>query len=879
MKKLLQGASVVALAGLAAMSTTAVAQDAPGAKERRLKAVSVTATKRTESAQSIPVTVTALGQQELEQLGVKNFNDYLVQLPGVTAGGSGPGQNTIYIRGLASTTPNLTTAGVAGLAPNVAFYLDEQPLAQPGRNLDVYAADMERVEVLSGPQGTLFGASSQAGTVRLITNKPDPTGFDAGFKASTSFTDGGEMSNSAEAMINVPLADNFAVRGVVYSDHAGGYIDNVPGTLSVRESARFRPAGTERVNGVPVAPSRAGKQADGSPSTATDIEDFSNINFIEADNSLIAEDDINDSTYNGFRVSGLYEFNSDWSLLVAHARQQIDAEGVFSDDPELGDYEITRFTEEHINDEFENTAWTLEGRLGALEAVYTGAYTERTTDQVVDYSDYTFVGQYLPYYICDYSVTYPSSSAPSGTCYAPDLYVDSYTETTVQTHELRFNTPEEHRLRATFGGFYSDLELAERNDFVYPGSTQVVYTDGTVGFAPNYPLTNGEATPGQVGDETQGYFSDPGPFPDGVIFRNDVLRTDKQMGIFGEATFDLNDQFALTVGARWYDVEVDLVGSANSSFYNLFTESDQQVFGTNLSAKFGPDNPDGNPDKAATDGTIVKLTGEWTPTADLLFYATYSEGFRPGLLNRPGGTVKEYEDGSTFTVPSEVTTDEITNYEIGWKTELFDNSLRLNGSAFFVEVEGLQTTIFDPNIVNLFFSANAANAELMGVERDFTWAPMEIDGLTIAGAFSFLDSEITDVLLRASDGEIPTQDVLVGGELAFAPGYQGNVRARYEWPLETEVAGSQLTAHFMPQVVFSDESRTDIIEINAMTLDAYAAVNATLGVTADQWSAELFATNLTNEHAEVSGNFVNDVERITPMRPRTVGIRVSYDLN
>ena len=100
--------------------------------------------------------VSALGEEALDQLGVDTFEDYLTQLPSVTAGGSGPGQSTIYIRGLASTTPNLTTSGVAGLAPNVSFYLDEQPLAQPGRNLDVYAADIERIEVLSGPQGTLL---------------------------------------------------------------------------------------------------------------------------------------------------------------------------------------------------------------------------------------------------------------------------------------------------------------------------------------------------------------------------------------------------------------------------------------------------------------------------------------------------------------------------------------------------------------------------------------------------------------------------------------------------------------------------------------------------------------------------------------------------
>ena len=152
--------------------TTALAT---GQSLAAIEEVVVTATKRAESTQDIPIAVSAVTQESMEQLGISNFEDYLIQLPGVTAGGGGPGQNTIYIRGVASTTPNLTTAGVAGLAPNVALYLDEQPLAQPGRNLDVYAADLNRVEVLAGPQGTLFGASSQAGTVRLITNKPDHT--------------------------------------------------------------------------------------------------------------------------------------------------------------------------------------------------------------------------------------------------------------------------------------------------------------------------------------------------------------------------------------------------------------------------------------------------------------------------------------------------------------------------------------------------------------------------------------------------------------------------------------------------------------------------------------------------------------------------------
>tara|TARA_R110002094_G_scaffold62413_3_gene72910 strand:- start:196 stop:2718 length:2523 start_codon:yes stop_codon:yes gene_type:complete len=837
----------------------AIAQEpapkAPKQETRRLKAVTVTATKRSETAQSIPVSVVALGETELNDLGVKNFTDYLVQLPGVTAGGSGPGQGTIYIRGLASTTPNLTTAGVAGLAPNVALYLDEQPVSQPGRNLDIYAADLERIEVLSGPQGTLFGASSQAGTVRLITNKPQLGRFEAKVKASTSFTEGGDMSNSVEAVLNLPVTDNFAIRGVVYTDNQGGYIDNVGGVLDASQSARFRAAGTVRDNGTIVQPNRAGFQAGA---------DLSNVNLVSANNASIAEKNINDTSYQGFRLSGLYEFNADWRLNVSHAQQRLDADGVFFADPDLDDYDVVRFSEDNIEDSYHNTSWTLDGRIGALEAVYTGAYTERTTDQIVDYSDYLFVGQYLPYYICDGSVSYPGAGGPTGNCYAPNLFVKSNTETEIQTHELRFNTPDEYRIRATFGGFFSDLELREVNDFTYPGSTQVLGFNGQVGFAPNYPLTNTAVT-GAIGNASPGYFSDPGPFPAGVIFRNDVKRTDKQLGLFGETTFDINDQFALTLGARWYDIEVDLEGSANSSFFNLGQTDDAQVFGTNISAQFAPGNAVGAPDKAATDGFIYKVTGEWTPTDDLLFFATYSEGFRPGLLNRPGGA----PGPNGYSVPYALDTDDVKNYEIGWKTELFDNSLRLNGSAFFVEIENLQTTIFDPSIVNLFFSDNAANAEIQGVEGEFTWAPASVDGLTIAGAFSFLDTEVTEVIT-------PTDDVLLGSELAFAPAYQGNLRARYEWDLERRMAGSSLRAHVMPQIVFSDSSVSDIIEINKAEIDGWVTLGATLGVTADKWTAELFGSNLTNEYAELANNFVFDRERVTPVRPRTVGVRVSF---
>lgn len=857
MYRLMTGVSGLALTLAFGVSAQAQTQDEAKATaerrapQRRLAPVTVTATKRSASSQTVPVTISALGEQTLDELNVSVFTDYLVQLPGVTAGGSGPGQNTIYIRGLASTTPNLTTAGVAGLAPNVALYLDEQPVSQPGRNLDIYAADLERVEVLSGPQGTLFGASSQAGTVRLITNKPKLGVFEANFKLGTAFTEGGEFSQSVEGVLNLPVTDKFAVRVVGYVDDQGGYIDNVAGTRSAIESARFRPEGFVRANGVPVSAGRAGFQAGA---------DLSNVNFIEANNSALIEEDFNDATYAGFRISGLYEFNSDWNLNVSHAQQSIESDGVFFTDPELGDLEIQRFSPDNIQDDYSNTAWTLEGKIGFLETVYTGAFTDRDTDQTVDYTDYLFVGQYLPYYICDGSVTYPGAAGPAGTCQAPNLFVNSSTDTKIQTHELRFNTPVEHRIRATAGGFYSDLELLELNDFIYPGSTQVVGFNGETGFAPNFPLTNTAVT-GLVGNAAPGFFSDPGPFPDGVIFRNDIRRTDQQFGIFGEATLEvIPDTLEITFGARYYDIEVDFEGSANSSFFNLGQTEDAQGGGTNISAQFAPDNTLGAPDAAVTNGVIFKGNVSWTPTDDLLFYFTYSEGFRPGLLNRPGGAT----GANGFVVPFALDTDDVQNYEIGWKTTLFDQ-LQFNGSAFYVDISDLQTTIFDPSITNLFFSDNAADAELFGLEADVTWAPPQIDGLTVTAAMSILDTEITEVLT-------PTGDVLEGDELAFAPNFQGNVRARYEW----DVLGGDYRAHVQAQGVYSGASFSDIITINRADIDDWFTLATAAGITTDKWSAEFYIDNLTDERAELANNFVFDRERVNINRPRTYGLRLSY---
>ena len=826
--------STLALLNAALFSGWAMSQS-------ELEEVVVTARKKTESLQDVPISVSALRESSLEEKGISVFEDYLLQLPSVTAGGAGPGTSTIYIRGLASTTPNLTTAGVAGLAPNVSFYLDEQPLAQPGRNLDVYAADMARIEVLAGPQGTLFGASSQAGVVRMITNKPEIGESSGNAEVETRFMPDGDTGAKVELVGNVPLGDSTAARVVVYRDRKGGYIDQVAGSIDVSGSARFRAAGTVRDNGLPVNSSRGGFQAGADLSGAT----------LNKANAIVKED-ANELTYQGFRASIAHEINENWDALATVAQQTVDADGVFFVDPKLGDLEIQRYTADKIEDEYDNMSLTLEGSIGDLEVVYAGAYTDRTTEQMVDYTDYLFVGQYLPYYICDYYVTYTTyapGNVPTGTCGAPNLLVDSTTNLEVTSHEFRLNADISDTTSLTAGVFTSDTELTELNLFTYPGSL-----GNDITYAANYALTDTSVT-GSINNASPGWFS-AGPYSEPVIFFNDIRRTDEQRGVFGELSFATSDTTELSIGARWYDIQVDFEGSANSSFYNGFGNPDTQQFGSNLSAQYAPGNANGYPDKAETDGIIGKVTYSWNTGDDTMYYVTWSEGFRPGLLNRPVGRTSP--DG-TYTVPPSIDSDEITNYEFGWKAVLQDGALRFNGSVFMVDVSGLQSTIFDPSIVNLFFSDNAADAEIKGAEGDFMY--FAGNGLVLSGAFSILNTEITKSL-------VPTSDVVVGSDLAFAPGFQANLSARKEWGLS-----SGNTAHWQAQFAFSDGSDSDIMEPNRASQGSYNFANIRAGVSNDDWTAEMYIDNITDERGEISNTFVFDRQRVAIIRPMTIGLK------
>src|ERR1700692_1960206 len=202
-----------------------VAHADPSAETGALEEVVVTAQKRSEDLQKVPISLQVLGGEKLEQLQVHDFDDYAKLLPSVSFRSQGPGQAEMFFRGISTSQGNAPLH--AGFLPSSGLYLDEIPVTTIAGALDLHVYDIARVEALAGPQGTLYGASSLSGTLRVITNKPDPSAFSAAYDVKADKYGRGDGGGGIQGYVNIPLAEHAAVRLVGYYEHIGGYINNV----------------------------------------------------------------------------------------------------------------------------------------------------------------------------------------------------------------------------------------------------------------------------------------------------------------------------------------------------------------------------------------------------------------------------------------------------------------------------------------------------------------------------------------------------------------------------------------------------------------------------------------------------------------------------
>ncbi|WP_068877550.1 MULTISPECIES: TonB-dependent receptor [unclassified Phenylobacterium] len=366
-----------------------------------LEEIVVTAQKRSENLQDVPISIQALGSERLESLQVNDTVDYVKFMPSVTAPTGAPGFSNFYMRGVASGENN----NHSGPLPSVGVYLDEQPVTTITGPLDVHIYDIARVEVLAGPQGTLYGASSQAGTIRIITNKPDASGFKAGYDLEANSVAHGDIGYSAEGFVNIPLHEKAAVRLVAWAEHDAGYIDNIPGSF-------VYPTGSIPVN-----------------------------------NAAEVENDYNEVDIVGARAALKIDLAENWSVTPTLMGQRTQADGGFAADPRLGDLKIQRYYPEGVDDKWVQAAMTIEGQVANLDVLYAGAHMRRWIDSDSDYSDYSYFYDTLFGY-----GAYTTDDA--GNFINTSQYIQGRDYFKKTSHELRVASPTENRFKVVAGLFY-----------------------------------------------------------------------------------------------------------------------------------------------------------------------------------------------------------------------------------------------------------------------------------------------------------------------------------------------------------------------------------------------------------------------------------------
>ena len=807
--------------------------------EGALDEITVTAQKKSENLQDVPISIEVLDSEKLAKLHIVNLDDYVKYSPSIAyvrgegQGGNGqPGTSHIYMRGVVSGGTNHS-----GSQPSVGTYLDEQPVTTIDGTVDVHIYDMARIEVLEGPQGTLYGASSQAGTVRIISNKPDPSKFEASYEIGGDHVQHGGFGYSAEAMVNLPLSPIAAVRLVGWLEHDAGFIDNVAGTN----------AGAGIINGVRTFPTW-------SDPTKVPGNDGS-IGKGSISNASYAKKKYNTVETRGGRAALKLDLH-DWTVTPTVMGQRSTTEGFFGYDPVVGDLKVAHFGPEYSDDSFMQSAMTVEGKVSNFDIVYAGAYMKRTSHSIADYSDYSYFYDKL-------NGSGASWVGNNGLPIMPQQLVVSHNAFEKFSHEFRVSTPQDLPVKATVGAFVQRQLHRIYEDYVMPG----------YGFTnPLGGNPNGLATALSI------------PGHDNSIWLTDETRVDRDKAVFAQVTWDVTSQWSLSGGERYFKSDNTLEGFYGYS--KAFSPT-----GSGESHCFAPAVTVGGPcqnlSKRGTErGHVPRVNLTYKITPDLMVYATWSKGFRPGGVNRTAEkNVGPYQS------------DYLTNYELGWKTQWFNHHLRWNGAIFQEDWKNFQFSFLGLNSVTII--QNAGNARIRGLESELEFAATS--NLTLSSGMTLLDARLTNNYCNepdpaSSSGQQANANPCPAGlgspdqknpqpyaplapqgtNLPTSPKFKANVVARYtmspimEWNPSVQVA-------YVYQSKVSPALKTQDTHLIGYE-PAYGLLDLSAGIEKDAMNIQLLINNATDRRAQLS-RFEQCVVAVClqpyviPAQPRTIGIK------
>src|SRR5580658_5867838 len=824
----LSGPALAEPAGPATPSGNTPAENSPGLEE-----IVVTAEKRESTVQATPISITALSAEDLTTENVFTIEDLAGAVPGVSMRTAGPGQTEYEMRGL-------TSAG--GSAATVGFYLDEIPLsasavALNGRTvIDADLFDLGHVEVLRGPQGTLYGAGSMGGTIKLVPNAPKIGVFEGATDVSLSQTSsGGSTNGGISAMVNLPISDIAAVRLVATQKYISGWIPRVvaePGEFPYPEgfgTTCFSYCSTRGdVGAAPVAETIKGSNLE--KFTAERAELLLKPTEALSINARLMYQRIDAQGYNNYQATG-------------------DSPDPYPSTP--GIYQPLDVKEPYY-DSFKLASLTLKYNFGFAELTSATGYWQR---YVIQSTDSTEALQNIN------GIAGSAAPTPWPNGFLPGLLYVEVDPTTQVSEELRLTSSGTGPFQWVGGVYAADLH-----------SGYVTYNQ-----SPYIANAYNSAGPGVGNINIGGAAANP----DGVIFNDNNPNVMKQSAVFGETSYKITDDLKATLGVRYFK-------------FTVANESHQCGVGTgtgNATCQIASASGSG-------DNVLPRVNLSYEPTPDLTLYATVAKGSRPGGVNLPiplptlaqiqsnplayncgVPNVNQLNPGTPIAPgtiyvtqqPAYFAPDSIWSYELGEKARFDDRRFTLDADVYYVKWKNIQQVI--DRSCGYPYSANAGNALAYGPEVEFS--ALLVPGLTLGISGAYTQAYINEpnaneatVIAGATPGTDPNRIVNV-------PKYTANVSLEYQTQLSADLNG-------IFRVSDSVVGPIEDISYVGESLPSHAFIDARAGVTHGAWGAYLVGTNLTNKVAALTIDNTTfawqqpTIIRVSTNQPRTIGVDFQY---
>jgi len=910
--------SPIAAAVSAALAAPGAALAQDDGATARLDEIIVTARKREENLQKIPASIHALPEAMLKEIGAMNTEDYVRYMPSVNwVNFNSGGSNFVIFRGV-----NTTSSGFTGTQSS-SVYLDEIPLtATDGTQPDIRMMDINRAEALSGPQGTLFGAAAQAGTLRIITNKPDTSRFEASGEAMFRSGDTSDPSHSITGMINIPLVEDvFAIRIAAQTAEDGGYIDNVLGHTpdtwwgeTAAESAANAPPAYGLPGHLPPNYTWRCEQGQGDCVWGTHRLEWGNYQ-----NDDVAEENWNSAEFTNVRVSARWEINENWSATFAYHYGETDSQGSSAYNPYVGDLQTIGFAKNTSNSEWDVSALTIEADLGFAQFVSATSFFENQRTYQIDntlyYKYYTtnYCGDqgavgatYYTWYYWEnpatdravylplYCVT-PAANPSGDLTQIPDMAGVGEGPEWQERFSQEFRLSHQGETFDWLGGLYYE-ESNDSWNSVWMKDANTPYQD-SMSYAFIEACVNG--TVANYGCTT-GYGGNPIDAADPAEVTAALANADhywdsrddtdwEQKAVFGEVTWHATDDLNVTVGGRWFE-------TTNDKLYIKYLAGHKGSDDRNTGGFVQPIWQGNDITQTISHSKFVpKLSLAYTLDEDKMVYGTYTEGYRVGGINR----ANRRADWTRTIWGQAWEPDKLMNYEMGLKSRWADNTLQLNLTYFYMDWEDFQHEVVDPSVGEcidvtatppcaaadslpwISIVGNVGDAHSTGVTAEIDWVPA--DGWHLGGNAQFLQAEID------STTSGPEAGIAKGQQLPNVPEFQGAAWAMYTWPVSF-VGGGEM--YLRGQVAYTGETTTKLVPAGedtgnpSFTNASYALADLRFGLNSSEgnWQIDVFVNNITDERAQIQQGTThawqwgrtNEYERwhsVYTVRPREYGIR------